>query len=176
MRRENANLFLPPIKSAVARGGGKMARLFDIARVIKFRATHQGWRIQMLRKLVLRQSAAVLALAALALGASNSGALAFSAKFSWCAGSPSFALSDVPAATAKLQFHMTDLNVPSFPHGGGTIAYSGQTTVPCGAFAAGFTPPSPPPGQVHTYEFTIKALGGNGAVLATATARRKFPE
>jgi len=29
---------------------------------------------------------------------------------------------------------------------------------------------------VHTYEFTIKALGGNGAALATTTARRKFPE
>jgi phosphatidylethanolamine-binding protein (PEBP) family uncharacterized protein len=48
--------------------------------------------------------------------------------------------------------------------------------VPCGAFSSGFTGPSPPPGQVHTYQFSIKALGPNGAVLATTTTRRKFPE
>ena len=71
---------------------------------------------------------------------------------------------------------MTDLNVPSFHHGGGTVAYSGQTAVPCGALSSGFTGPSPPPGQVHTYQFSIKALGPNGAVLATTTTRRKFPE
>jgi len=124
----------------------------------------------------MTQRFAALTLAAVALALTGSGALAFAASFSWCAGSPSFQLSDVPAGTAKLQFLMTDLNVPSFHHGGGTIAYAGQVAVPCGAFASGFTPPSPPPGQVHTYQFAIKALGGNGAVLATTTARRKFPE
>jgi hypothetical protein len=29
----------------------------------------------------------------------------------------------------------------------------GQTAVPCCAFSSGFTDPSPPPGQVHTYQF-----------------------
>ncbi len=119
---------------------------------------------------------AMLGLAVLALGLSATGALAFSASFTWCAGSPSFALTDVPPGTARLQFAMTDLNVPSFHHGGGTIAYAGQAAVPCGAFASGFTGPSPPRGEVHTYEFAIKSLGPTGAVLATATARRKFPE
>ena len=117
-----------------------------------------------------------LGLAALALGLSASSAFAFSASFQWCSGSPGFELRDVPAGTAKLQFAMTDLNVPSFHHGGGTVAYGGQGTVPCGAFSSGFTGPSPPSGQVHTYAFTIKALGADGAVLATTTARRKFPE
>jgi len=51
-----------------------------------------------------------------------------------------------------------------------------QPAVPCGAIASGFTGPSPPPGEVHLYEFTIKALGQNGAVLATAKAQRKFPQ
>lgn len=115
-------------------------------------------------------------IAAAALSLNASGAFAFSASFAWCAGSPRFQLKDVPAGTAKLQFLMTDLNVPSFHHGGGTVAYSGQATVACGAFAAGFTGPSPPPGQVHTYQFTIKALGTGGAVLATTTARRRFPQ
>jgi phosphatidylethanolamine-binding protein (PEBP) family uncharacterized protein len=117
-----------------------------------------------------------LGVAALTLLLTASGAFAFSASFRWCSGSPSFTLADVPAGTTALRFAMTDLNVPSFHHGGGQIAYGGETTVPCGAFASGFTGPSPPPGQVHTYEFTIRALGRGGAVLATTTARRKFPE
>jgi Phosphatidylethanolamine-binding protein len=103
---------------------------------------------------------------------SASGAWAFSTSFAWCAGSPRFSLQDVPAGTAQLQFAMTDLNKPSFHHGGGTVEYRGQAEVPCGAFAKGFVSPSPPPGEIHTYEFTVKALGGNGAPLATTT----FPE
>jgi phosphatidylethanolamine-binding protein (PEBP) family uncharacterized protein len=124
--------------------------------------------------------AAAFGLAALALAVSTPHALAFSASFHWCAGSPGFEFKDVPADTAKLSFAMTDLNVPGFHHGGGTVAYAGATrsgiSVPCGAFATSFIGPSPPPGQIHTYQFTIKALDANGAVLATTTARRKFPE
>lgn len=121
--------------------------------------------------------AAALALAAVALSLSGSGALAFSASFNWCgSGSPSFALTDVPAGTAALRFAMTDLNVPGFHHGGGKVAYTGQAAIPCGAFSSGFIGPSPPPSQVHTYRFTIQALSANGAPLATTTAQRKYPE
>ncbi len=127
-----------------------------------------------------RYPAAAFGLAALALGLAQlfgaSGALAFSASFTWCQGSPNFALTDVPAGTVTLQFAMTDLDKPSFHHGGGTVGYRGQPEVPCGAFATGFVGPSPPPGEVHTYQFTVKALGANGAVLATTTAWRKFPQ
>jgi len=119
---------------------------------------------------------AALGIAALALTVSASGALALSATFAWCAGSPNFQLTDVPQGTAALDFTMTDLNKPGFHHGGGKVAYAGQTAVPCGAFASGFTGPSPPPGEIHTYEFTVKALGPDGAVLATTKVRRKFPE
>jgi len=87
-----------------------------------------------------------------------------------------FQLTDVPSGTAKLDFHMTDLNKPSFHHGGGAVDYRGQGEVPGGAFARGFVGPSPPPGEVHTYEFTVKALGANGAPLATINGRRKYPE
>ena len=120
---------------------------------------------------------AALAVAAPALTLGASGALAFSASFAWCSGSsPSFKLDGVPQGTVNLQFAMIDLNKPSFRHGGGTVGYRGATQVPCGAFAASFVGPSPPPGEVHTYQFTVKALGEGGAVLATTTARRKFPE
>ena len=123
-----------------------------------------------------RRTLAAAAAAAPVLLQSVTGAWAFSASFSWCAGSPRFSLQDVPAGATQLQFAMTDLNKPSFHHGGGTVEYRGQAEVPCGAFAKTFVSPSPPPGEVHTYEFTVKALGGNGASLATTTVRRKFPE
>jgi phosphatidylethanolamine-binding protein (PEBP) family uncharacterized protein len=104
-------------------------------------------------------------------------ALAFSAAFAWCPdGSPNFQLTDVPPGTTMLQFAMTDLDRPGFRHGGGSVGYRGQPEVPCGAFSTGFIGPSPPQGEVHTYEFTVKALGSNGAMLATTTVRRKFPQ
>jgi phosphatidylethanolamine-binding protein (PEBP) family uncharacterized protein len=124
----------------------------------------------------LAKNAVALGLAAAALAGSASSALAFSASFAWCSGSPNFQLNDVPAGTVNLQFAMTDLDKPSFHHGGGTVGYRGQPEVPCGAFASGFVGPSPPPGEVHTYEFTIKALAPDGHVLAATTARRKSPE
>jgi phosphatidylethanolamine-binding protein (PEBP) family uncharacterized protein len=132
------------------------------------------FNIRMIRNFAALGVAALALLLAQLFGAT--GAFAFSASFAWCSGSPGFALTDVPQRTVTLQFAMTDLNKPSFHHGGGTVGYRGQTAVPCGAFATGFIGPSPPPGEVHTYEFTIKALGPNGAVLATTAARRKFPE
>jgi len=124
----------------------------------------------------LLRRALALGVAAAALAGSASGALAFSVAFAWCDGSPNFQLVDVPAGTVNLQFAMTDLDKPSFHHGGGTVGYRGQPDVPCGAFASGFVGPSPPPGEIHTYEFVIKALAPDGHVLATTTARRKFPE
>lgn len=103
-------------------------------------------------------------------------AYAFSASFAWCSGSPNFQLRDVPEGTVTLQFAMADLDKPTFHHGGGTVGYRGQSEVPCGAFATGFVGPAPPPGEVHTYEFVIKALAQDGTVLATTTARKRFPE
>src|SRR5262245_35880950 len=86
----------------------------------------------------LRSSHLAALAAGIVLSLSTSGAFAFSASFSWCPGSPRFALADVPQATAKLDFQMTDLNKPSFHHGGGTVDYRGQPEVPCGAFAKCF--------------------------------------
>ena len=123
---------------------------------------------------------AVLSLAALGLGASCRPGFAFSVSFVWCQGapdgSPNFQLSDVPHGTVNLRFAMTDLDKPGFHHGGGTVGYRGQPEVPCDAFASGFVGPTPPPGEVHTYLFSIEALGPDGTVLGTTTARRKFPE
>lgn len=120
-------------------------------------------------------------LAAFVFGAGSalvlaSPASALSASFAWCgSGSPGFTVGGVPKGTTKLRFDMVDLNVPSYRHGGGSVDYSGQKSIPCGALGWGYSGPNPPAGQVHTYEFTIQAIGADGKTLGTAKARRKFP-
>jgi phosphatidylethanolamine-binding protein (PEBP) family uncharacterized protein len=85
--------------------------------------------------------------------------------------SPPIRLSGVPKGTAKLSIRMVDLNAPNYPHGGGTVAYEGQRSLPYGAFRyRGPCPPSP-----HVYQFTVKALSKAGKTLATAKARKRFP-
>jgi phosphatidylethanolamine-binding protein (PEBP) family uncharacterized protein len=122
-------------------------------------------------------------IAAMGLGLSCTGAAAqakFGATMRWCGSSPEFALSGVPKGTATLDFRMVDLDVPGYPHGGAQMAYEGQRSVACselGSASLGrYQGPSPPAGQVHTYEWTIKALDAGGRVIGQAVTRRKFPE
>jgi phosphatidylethanolamine-binding protein (PEBP) family uncharacterized protein len=109
------------------------------------------------------------------LVASTVNASAFSATFRWCGlGSPVFSLAGVPKGTTTLQFHMVDLDVPSYNHGGGAVPYKGQTTIACGALT-NYSPPSPPSGS-HSYQFNVTAFGPGNTTLGTATFMRKFPE
>ena len=86
--------------------------------------------------------------------------------------SPPFSLNGVPAGTKVLRFAMKDLDAPSFPHGGGSVPYSGQNRIERGAFA--YKGPCPPEGQ-HSYQWTVEAQDGTGKTLATATATKRFP-
>lgn len=85
---------------------------------------------------------------------------------------PVFELTNVPAGTERVDFRMTDLDVPSYNHGGGSAVVTGDGTVASGAFT--YKSPCPPNG-VHTYEWVAEAVGG-GRVLATARATRPYPE
>ena len=67
---------------------------------------------------------------------------------------------------------MTDLNMPSFHHGGSTIPFSGNL-VRQGAIT--YTGPCPPGGEHHTYRWTVQALDGAGKVLDKTTADATFP-
>ncbi len=103
----------------------------------------------------------------------------FSIDFSWdgtaaCFDpkSPPFSLKDVPAGTKQLRFAMKDLDAPGFPHGGGTVAYSGQAQVSRGAFA--YQGPCPPSGQ-HRYQWTVEAQDAAGHTIAVATVTKPFP-
>jgi phosphatidylethanolamine-binding protein (PEBP) family uncharacterized protein len=114
-----------------------------------------------------------------ALGALASEATAMSLKFSWAgylacgARSPAFSVSDVPAETARLAFKMVDRDVPTYPHGGGTVAYGGKGEIPAGAFS--FKGPCPPSGQRHSCEWTVQALDRDGKAIGSATAAEPFP-
>jgi phosphatidylethanolamine-binding protein (PEBP) family uncharacterized protein len=119
--------------------------------------------------------AAATAGAILAMG---SAAHAFAVRAEWGPGSgcssvaPAFSLSRVPAGTTKLSFKMVDLNLPSYPHGGGETAFAGKTTFGQGeAFGGMFSSyrgPCPPPTETHRYEWTVQALDAGGKVLGTA--------
>lgn len=103
---------------------------------------------------------------------------ALSARFSWvgippCASiSPAFELGNVPAGTKRLNFTMTDLNVPAFHHGGSTITYKADA-VRRGAIR--YTGPCPPRGEHHNYRWTVEALDAAGKVLGTGSAEAIFP-
>ena len=126
-----------------------------------------------------RLSAMVVAGALATSSPAGAQAPAFSVDFSWegtasCFDprSPPFTLSGVPAGTKRLSFAMKDLDAPSFPHGGGTVAFTGQPQVHRGAFS--YQGPCPPSGQ-HTYQWTVEAQDAAGKTLATATVTKKFP-
>jgi hypothetical protein len=131
------------------------------------------WRTWMRSQIRVVMIGALIGAAALPSTASAMG-LSFSWSGTTACGSspPAFTLSGVPKGTSQLAFNMVDLNLPSFQHGGGSIAYHGNNRIPGGSFS--FTGPCPPSGQ-HTYQWTVKALDANGKVLATASASRPFP-
>lgn len=88
--------------------------------------------------------------------------------------SPAFTLKGVPEGTKFIRFKLTDKNVPSYNHGGGTVAWEGAGSVPAGAFK--YKSPCPP-GGAHVYEWTATAqTKKNGGKLGEAKAKRKYPE
>ncbi|MDU8929272.1 YbhB/YbcL family Raf kinase inhibitor-like protein [Alisedimentitalea sp. MJ-SS2] len=88
-------------------------------------------------------------------------------------GNPAFVLKGVPAGTNKLVFKLTDLDVRSYNHGGGTvkIKQGGNMKIPAGVFK--YKSPCPPSGK-HTYEWSVTAKQG-GKTLAKAKAAKKYP-
>jgi len=119
----------------------------------------------------------------LANGIATANASSLTVSFKWgktpaCSGgqpgivnSPAFKVGHVPKGTKSLRFRMTDLDAPSYPHGGGTVAYHGKSRVSAGAFR--YTGPCPP--FPHTYNWSVEALSAKGKTLARGNVRRGFP-
>ena len=85
---------------------------------------------------------------------------------------PIFTLRAVPDGTASIEFHLADLDVPQFDHGGGLVPYADHHVVAPGAF--NYKSPCPPSGS-HTYEWTATALDMAGNTLAVAKSRERYP-
>jgi phosphatidylethanolamine-binding protein (PEBP) family uncharacterized protein len=89
---------------------------------------------------------------------------------------PRFVLSNVPEGTKFIRFKMTDLDVPSYNHGGGTVEYTGNNIIEPGAFT--YRSPCPPSGS-HRYQWTATATkkkGYTGESLGRAKAIKSYPK
>ena len=85
--------------------------------------------------------------------------------------SPAITLSDVPEGTQRYRVKLTDRDVPSFDHGGGTVSANGNV-IPEGALSS-YTGPCPPSGS-HTYQFRVLALDADGKAIAVGTSQQRF--
>lgn len=123
--------------------------------------------------------AAVLSVAVFAGGES----LALGISVKWAAGSgcsgqsPAMSLNGVPKGTATLILAMTDLDLPSYAHGGGSVAFTGKTSFAPGEVFGMFSSyrgPCPPPGVKHRYQWTIEAQDASGKSLGRASTTLPF--
>ena len=88
---------------------------------------------------------------------------------------PRFVLSNVPEGTKFIQFRMTDRDVPSYDHGGGTVEYTGKNIIEPGAFK--YKSPCPPSGS-HRYEWAAIAKEKTGLFsgsIGKARATKSYP-
>jgi hypothetical protein len=88
---------------------------------------------------------------------------------------PRFTLKSVPVGIKFIEFKLTDEDVPSYNHGGGTIPYDGKNVIEPGAFT--YKSPCPPSGS-HTYRWTAFAKESDGLFsgsIAKAQAKTKYP-
>ena len=87
--------------------------------------------------------------------------------------SPEYTVGNVPAETKFLKLRMVDLDLPTYAHGGGTVAYSGGGKIPEGSLKQ-YEGPCPP--TAHRYEVTVEALNADQTlVLGRGKATEKYP-
>lgn len=100
--------------------------------------------------------------------------------FSWkgtkrCSSySPKIKVSGIPRGTKYLKVKLKDLDVPSWNHGGGKVAYKGSSIIPAGSLKNGYNGPCPPSGS-HQYQFTVYAINERNVVIGIGKATKKFP-
>ncbi len=88
--------------------------------------------------------------------------------------SPPITVRNIPKETRHLQVLMADLDMPTYDHGGGVVAYDGVGAIPEGALDS-YGGPCPGPGVEHTYEMTVHALDEEKTlVIGLGKAVRKY--
>ena len=89
---------------------------------------------------------------------------------------PEIHLTNVPEASHRFLVELVDLDLKQYNHGGGYYPYNGSLVIPAGGLDGYYQGPSPPPGVVHQYQFTVKALDADGAVIGEGRHTRQYPE
>jgi len=79
--------------------------------------------------------------------------------------SPEIKVTGIPKTTKKLRVKLTDLNVPSYNHGGGTVEYKGSNVIKAGALDY-YKGPCPPSGT-HRYSIKVDAIDASGVIVGT---------
>jgi phosphatidylethanolamine-binding protein (PEBP) family uncharacterized protein len=132
----------------------------------------------------MRKILGLLAIVIVASAVNGTAAQAFSFTFTWggipkctsgnpnTVSNPIFSLSAVPKGATKIVFHLTDLNVPDFNHGGGLVVYSGQKMIKAGAFK--YQSPCPPNGK-HSYQWSAVVFDAAAKNIASATSSKMYP-
>lgn len=88
--------------------------------------------------------------------------------------SPAILITNIPQETKFLKAEMVDLDLPTYDHGGGEVAYDGSNTIKEGALKS-YAGPCPPPGVEHSYEITVQALSADKKlILGIGKTIRKF--
>jgi phosphatidylethanolamine-binding protein (PEBP) family uncharacterized protein len=90
--------------------------------------------------------------------------------------SPEITISEVPQGTHRFFVELVDLDMKVYDHGGGTYAYNGSPVIPAGGLDGDYVGPHPPPGVVHRYEVTVKALDDSGVVIGEGRSVLKYPK
>ena len=85
--------------------------------------------------------------------------------------SPEIRLFNVPEGTTKLKVNMKDKQ-SKYRHGGGTVKFDGESTIPAGALKS-WKGPCPPRSETHIYVFTVKTKGGK---KAKASHKQKYKQ
>jgi phosphatidylethanolamine-binding protein (PEBP) family uncharacterized protein len=107
-------------------------------------------------------------------------AVDLSVEFTWkdtkaCSNiSPEILVSNLPAEIQIVKVVLTDIDVPTWNHGGGEIDNFGNGKIPAGSLKSGYNGPCPPSGS-HRYQFTVKAVDADGVIIGIGKAERKFP-
>ena len=103
--------------------------------------------------------------------------------FEWAGGglsspNPEIKITNPPAGTAFFKVQMTDLDMTSFDHGGGTVPSTiknGMATIEQGSLK-GYRGPEPPAAQSHRYMIKVFALNKDQTlVLGEGKAVRSYP-
>ena len=106
-----------------------------------------------------------------AIGACSTTGVKLGVEYTWvpdneCSDvSPKIMVSGIPQGTEKLRVSLTDRDVPSYNHGGGTVEYKGSNVIEAGALKY-YSGPCPPGGE-DFYAIKVDAIDASGRVTGS---------